>query len=416
MSSVASHPDGGSSAWLPLSRQSAVLALKESALDQTAVPSPSLRALSPHTYYRYPARFTPRFAASALELVSEPGALVLDPFVGGGTTLIEAMRHGRRAVGIDISPISAFLASVTSTIYRASDLDRARDWLLLRLDEIERCEFGLPLSQDFPRAHLDTHRNWRVLKIIDRLLATLDDLPTRSQAVVRLAILRSSQWAFDHRHAAPNLRAFVEHLTATISDAVGVLLGFAAMVKEEWGPRYRGDSHRVYLGDAALALRSRQRSSRELFDAVVTSPPYPGVHILYGRWQINGRRETPLPLHIVGSSEHLREGDYTLHARREVDNGSYFERLDEIMGATRLCLRDNAWAIHMVGFNDPERQLRQYLKVMRRNGFTEIRSRRLATHGDGRLWRDVPGRRWYAKMNGDTIATRREAVLLFRAS
>ncbi len=415
MTRTSTRTNRGPADRLPLARSAAVVALRESALDQTPISNPSLRALSPHTYYRYPARFTPRFAAAAMELVSDPGSLVLDPFVGGGTTLIEAMRHGRRAVGVDISPISVFVARTTSTLYRASELEVARDWLAARIIAIQESEFGRPLSGDFPTVHLDVQRNWRVLKIIDRLLETVGELPPRPQAIVRLVLLRSSQWAFDHRQRAPGLREFLSHLTSTMVDAVSVLLGFGAMVREEWGPGYRESYHRVLSGDAARVLPSSRTKSQELFDAVVTSPPYPGVHMLYGRWQVNGRRETPLPIRIIGSTEELREGDYTLHARREPDCRSYFDRLNTIMSAIRPRVRDGAWSVQMVGFSDPASQLTQYLRAMRRNGFEEVRSRRLANDADGRLWRDVPGRRWYATRNGDGVATRREVVLLFKA-
>jgi site-specific DNA-methyltransferase (adenine-specific) len=35
---------------------------------------------------------------------SEPGDIVLDPFMGSGTTGIAALKHGRDFVGIDLSP------------------------------------------------------------------------------------------------------------------------------------------------------------------------------------------------------------------------------------------------------------------------------------------------------------------------
>ena len=39
-----------------------------------------------------------------LERFSEPGELVCDPFLGGGTTAVAAQRAGRRFVGCDVDP------------------------------------------------------------------------------------------------------------------------------------------------------------------------------------------------------------------------------------------------------------------------------------------------------------------------
>ena len=42
-----------------------------------------------------------------VEAFSNPGDLVLDPFVGSGTTAVAAKRLGRRYIGIDIEPVYA---------------------------------------------------------------------------------------------------------------------------------------------------------------------------------------------------------------------------------------------------------------------------------------------------------------------
>jgi modification methylase len=52
----------------------------------------------------HPQRTRPALAAHAINRYSRPGQTVFDPFVGSGTTVVEAVHAGRRAIGIDIDP------------------------------------------------------------------------------------------------------------------------------------------------------------------------------------------------------------------------------------------------------------------------------------------------------------------------
>jgi hypothetical protein len=91
---------------------------------QTAEPVSGLT----HNYYRYPARFSPRFARETILAFSKPGDLVLDPFMGGGTTLVEAMAAGRYAVGVDISPLGFFVAKAKTSIVDEAGLKSVEEW------------------------------------------------------------------------------------------------------------------------------------------------------------------------------------------------------------------------------------------------------------------------------------------------
>ena len=57
-----------------------------------------------------------------LERFSEPGELVCDPFLGGGTTAVAAQRAGRRFVGCDLDP-----GAVEVTIERLQGIEGSRD-------------------------------------------------------------------------------------------------------------------------------------------------------------------------------------------------------------------------------------------------------------------------------------------------
>ena len=67
--------------------------------------------------------------------------------------------------------------------------------------------------------------------------------------------------------------------------------------------------------------------------------------------------------------------------------------------------------VQMVAFSDPRWQLERYLGTMEKAGLTEVFLPTLRDEADGRLWRSVPGRRWYSEQRGDTPGS--QEVVLF---
>jgi hypothetical protein len=59
----------------------------------------------------YRACFKPALAAFFIERYSKPGEVVFDPFMGRGTTLLEAALRGRVAAGADANPLGEMLVS-----------------------------------------------------------------------------------------------------------------------------------------------------------------------------------------------------------------------------------------------------------------------------------------------------------------
>ena len=62
-----------------------------------------------HGFHEYPAGMQAAAADRILDVL--PGDSLLDPFTGGGTSLVVGMIKGRRTVGIDVSPLAAFVAT-----------------------------------------------------------------------------------------------------------------------------------------------------------------------------------------------------------------------------------------------------------------------------------------------------------------
>ncbi|MEN3041527.1 MAG: site-specific DNA-methyltransferase [Bacteroidia bacterium] len=63
-----------------------------------------------HSYHQYPAKFIPQLASRLIQEHSREGEWVLDPFMGSGTTLVEARLLRRPSVGIDVNPVAHLIA------------------------------------------------------------------------------------------------------------------------------------------------------------------------------------------------------------------------------------------------------------------------------------------------------------------
>ncbi|MEM9190226.1 MAG: DNA methyltransferase [Myxococcota bacterium] len=65
-----------------------------------------------HGFHSYPARLHPSIAGELLQKLSSTDDRILDPFCGSGTVLVEAVRHRRKCLGVDLNPLAERLVEV----------------------------------------------------------------------------------------------------------------------------------------------------------------------------------------------------------------------------------------------------------------------------------------------------------------
>lgn len=396
-------------------------AVREAALSRAPVSMGIRRTATPHEFYRYPARFSPDLAAAVIGAFTQVGDLVADYFVGGGTTLVEARLASRLGVGSDINSLSVFVSKVKTRIYSGQELVEVLAWST-------RASKASPRQSDWPADDqtLSYFRNFSDPGLADQrrvVLAALRELdsiePTRARDLARCVLLRTAQWALDMRSEVPSagaLRdALVENTTATVAAARSVATRYRSadqLVSGDGLPR-SVVLHKGVPGLAGHTALSRHPTPK----LVLTSPPYPGVYVNYHRWKLRGRLETPLPYFIAGQSDGHGLGYYTMGARSDHTQDIYFRQLEAGFSDIAKMCGPETWLVQVVGFNHVEDQLGRYLHTMTKAGFDEVTFANLATSEDGRLWRDVPGRRWWARAGDRSEVvqhTAREVVVIHR--
>lgn len=365
-----------------------------------------------HDFYRYPARFAPSFARQAILAFTRPGDLVFDPFMGGGTSIVEALALGRRALGTDISSLAVFLSETKSTVLSRKQLQALDDWgqrLVLKLNLHETAT--RPKRWLSYQRNISDKRTWPVRKLLEMSLRRLTDLESSAERkFARCVLLRTAQWALDCRDVVPSAENFRNKFLIFLNEMILGANEFAQARKQH------STTTAICLHRSAVGIE-REESVRQLGapKLVLTSPPYPGVHVLYHRWQVLGRKETPAPFWIAGTLDGAGSSFYTFGDRKQKELRDYYDQARRAFSSIARVADQSTIVVQMVAFSDSSWQLPAYLAVMEDSGLEEVLFPQLANARDGRSWRSVPNRKWYADLKGST-ASSKEVVLFHRLS
>jgi len=351
-----------------------------------------------HGFYHYPARFSPVVARTVIEQFSNRNDWILDPFMGGGTAIVEGLASGRRMVGVDINPLAHFVATARTTPLSSNDEQEIRTWAA----RAERLLAGPYVDLIDP---MGVHNLPAALdRFMSAALSLLAGLPRRrQQEFVRCVLLRLGQWALDGREwRTPRRNRLASQLAALADRMLAGLRELVAACAEVGVAKRSIRSRRVLLNASATELASLRTldSLDRRPRLVLTSPPYPGVHVLYHRWQYRGRKETPAPYEIAAVQDGQPESFYTAGSRTPTGLDRYFATIEDSFRAVHKVTSPGVIVVQLVGFSNPESQVARYEAAMEVAGFEPWA---LSDGQPLRLSRTVHNRKWYHRVrNGRT--------------
>lgn len=302
-----------------------------------------------HDLHPYPAKFIPQIPGQCISKLSLPGELVFDPFGGSGTTALEAVRLGRRALSVDANAVGTLIGRVkTCNLDRtaARALHAIRSALITQVVDLPppetMCEKhnqyipNIPnIDKWFPitsRGELAAIRN----RIDEMASEKARDIASLALSRIALAVsYQDSETRYSSKpRDIPQGETIKRYLVALDAIERNVIRTQAAL-------RY---------GVSKFVTADARESNHEVcrpgtVDLIVTSPPYGNAndYHLYHRFRLLWLGHDPRSLGKVEIGSHLR------HQKESSGFDEYAEELEQVLKGMYELLRPGRYAVLVVG-------------------------------------------------------------------
>ena len=304
-----------------------------------------------HGLHWFPGNFIAQIPSFLIQILSQPGEWVLDPFVGSGTTAVEANRLGRHAiVGDRLLPCVCFSAAKVSVLHNAIPMKYIHEVLhLLWWDEA--CESDkVGRKGEGAEPTLNSWFSPRTLSQLRYIWSVIEDSPLSARAVLLVLFSDTLFACASTKGGLTSTGARRRHHWGWVADNVvpRVLFDHSAIAafRQRLVSVLKLESERNGISAKSLVVQQDARQlgvATESIDLVVTSPPYIGM--------IDYAKANRLLYLWMGWS--LEERDLEIGARykrgRKKFRAEYDESIDECWREIVRVLKNGRYCAVVIG-------------------------------------------------------------------
>lgn len=300
-----------------------------------------------HAIHTYPAKFIPQIPRKLIELF-HPGdsSIVLDPFCGSGTTLVEAINLGLDAWGIDINPLACLTSRVKTTPLPLDLNGIAKQVIMMAKRRLTEGTVHVP-----PIPRVD---HWFRHNVQEALAALVEEInleeinPVREALQVALSsiIVQVSNQEGDTRYAAIEKDVSTEEVFNRFEKAVVAVSKALSSLSDTL---FRRLGRATILNRDILTVTPDDLPSS--VGLVVTSPPYPNAYEywLYHKYRMYWLGMDPLAVrqYEIGARPHYFSKNGQDERDFERQMGYCFHLLAQVMKpGARACFLVGRSIIH----------------------------------------------------------------------
>ncbi len=281
-----------------------------------------------HRFHSYPARFIPQIPKTFIKLFATENDIVIDPFCGCGTTIVEAFLNGRNSIGNDFNPLACLITKAKAQLIVESDLNLLGKKLMEMKRYIDSDHRRPEYFRKLPRRNISNLFNRDMINELCLIKERLEEIKEKQNIYeLGLVALSATIWSIIESENGVDIFA---NFYRKISNMMDTLREMRSIVKNQ-------PDVKILHGDARF-LEIESYISK----LIVTSPPYVNaldyyrVHMYNMLWlgmDYNGFRK-----HEIGGHSHFIANRFRLLSEYLADMLRSMIEMNRVLKKGGICV------------------------------------------------------------------------------
>ena len=232
---------------------------------------------SVHGLHEYKGKFNPQVVRSLFNIYNvKSGDIILDPFCGSGTTLVEAAHDNIAAKGTDINPLATFIANtkIEALGVSANDIIESKERFFIGYEKIFN---NLVIESNDRTYYLKKWFPEDTLRVIEALRLSANEL---NESIRNIYLVIISNLLRDYSFQEPTdlriRRRFSPFPEISIIQQLETAINFFVSNLKEFQTSLKPfkSNNKAYNTDIKHSIENLEFANENIFDFAITSPPY----------------------------------------------------------------------------------------------------------------------------------------------